>query len=78
MARADAGAGVAVKVLVEEDEVLPVRVVVELLGATVDRPAAGASRRKVRLRRSPSSWATSNSVMSCPEPVGHSTLKSSP
>ena len=40
VARAKAGAVVAVEVLVEEDVVAPVRVVLELLRAAVDRPAA--------------------------------------
>src|SRR5262245_31808352 len=40
VAGAEAGAVVAVEVLVEEDVVAPVRVVLELLGAAVDRPTA--------------------------------------
>src|SRR5262245_24463913 len=40
VARADAGAIVAVKVLVEEDQIPPVRIFLELRGATVDRAAA--------------------------------------
>src|SRR5437773_411577 len=42
VARAEAGAVVAVEVLVEEDEVAPVRVLLELLAAAVDRAAAVA------------------------------------
>jgi len=41
MARANAGAGIAMEVLVEKHEVLPMGIVVEFLGATVDRPTAG-------------------------------------
>src|SRR5262245_21679731 len=38
VAGAEAGAVVAVEVLVKEDQVAPVRVALELLGAAVDRP----------------------------------------
>src|SRR5215813_8124535 len=41
MARANAGAVVAVEVLVEEDEIPPVRVLLELPAASVHGPAAG-------------------------------------
>src|SRR5262245_61574816 len=40
VARAEAGPVVAVEVLVEQDEVAPVRVFLELAGAAVDRAAA--------------------------------------
>src|SRR5438876_7276154 len=40
VARADAGAVVAVEVLVEQNHVAPVRVALELLRVAVDRPAA--------------------------------------
>ena len=79
VAGAEAGAVVAVEVLVEQDQVAPVRIVLEL-GACRRRPAAG---RRRRAGTSPTaaaliSFATSNSVMRRPEPVGHSTVNSSP
>src|SRR4051812_10087259 len=40
VARADAGAIVAVEILVEEDQILPVRVFLKLRRAAVDRAAA--------------------------------------
>jgi len=40
VARADAGAVVAVEVLVEEEQVAPVGIALELFSAAVDRPAA--------------------------------------
>src|SRR5437763_15027224 len=70
---AQALAGVAVEVLVEEEEVLPV-------GASVKRrsppwqgrvPSRRARKRRARRRRS--SVATSSRVMRFPEPGGHST-----
>ena len=79
VAGAEPGAVVAVEILVEQDVVAPVRIVLELLGAAVDRPPA-AARRAGRSasagRRSP--CATSNRFISLPEPVGHSILKLSP
>src|SRR5262245_29233767 len=38
MARAEAGAVVAVEVLVEQDEIAPVRILLELRAPSVDRP----------------------------------------
>ena len=74
----EAGADVAVEVLVEEDQVAPVRVVLELRRAAVDRPATGRVRRNMLESRREISFATSKRVIRFPEPVGHSTLRSSP
>src|SRR5256885_17203857 len=49
MARADPGAVVAVEVLVKQDQVAPVWVALELLGATVDRsPPVAAAKEDPR------------------------------
>ena len=79
MARADAGAVVAVEVLVEQHQVPPVRIALIQLDCR-RAPAAGrpSSFRKMRVSRREISAATSHSVIIWPEPVGHSTLKSSP
>ena len=69
VAGAEACAIVAVEILVEKDVVLPVRIFLELLTP---------SRRKMLESLLLISLATSNKVNSLPEPVGHSTLKSSP
>jgi hypothetical protein len=66
-------AGVAVEVLVEEEQVPPVRVVLELLVVRED----GASR-KMPIRRRLRSSATSARVIRRPEPVGCSTVRSGP
>ena len=75
--RAEAGAVVAVEVFVEEDEVPPVRVGLELLRSAVDR-APFSSRRKMRVIRVVSSFATSNRCIERPDPIGHSMVKRSP
>ena len=41
VARAEAGAVVAVKILIKQDEVAPVRILLELSGAAVHRTLAG-------------------------------------
>ena len=78
VAGAEAGAVVAVEVLVERNAIAPVRVLLELSVPpnTGRRPVA--SRRKMLCRRLEISLATSKSVISLPEPVGHSTRKESP
>src|SRR5581483_5580762 len=49
VARADPGAVVPVEVLVEEDQVPPVRIALELLGPAVDRPPpVGPSQEQPR------------------------------
>src|SRR2546425_12166677 len=49
VAGADAGTVVAVKVFVEEDQVLPVRVALELFGPAVDRaPTLGVAQEDAR------------------------------
>ena len=75
VARADARAGVAVEVLVERNQVVPVGIGLEQLRRAEHRPAttlvlAGRCSR----RRRESSAATSPSVIIRPDPVGHSTL----
>ena len=77
VAGAEAGAVVAVEVLVEQQQVAPVRVGLELLDAAVHRPAAVLVRAGTsRVSRPAISSATSRRFSSRPEPVGHSTLKS--
>ena len=78
VARPDPGAVVAVEVLVEQDQVAPVRVGLELLHRPVDRPLPVFPRVNVFVSRCPITPATCASVSSRPEPVGHSTLNSSP
>ena len=76
---ADTGAGVAVKVFVEEHQVAPVRIVPELLRRAVDRALAGRIAQEDPAsvaRRVPARPRAG--VIIFPEPVGHSTLKSSP
>ena len=46
VAGAEAGAGVAIEIFVEQDEVAPVRIGLELLAIAVDRPAALRCLRK--------------------------------
>ena len=80
MAGAEPGAVVAVEVLVEQDEIAPVRIVLEL-AACRRRPAAGrrsSSQEDARPAGAQSSSATSYSFMRRPEPVGHSIVKLSP
>ena len=79
VARAEAGAVVAVEVFVEQDVVAPVRIVLELLGAAVHRPPAvlvAQEDAREAVARSP--WRPRTGSSCLPEPVGHSTLKSSP
>ena len=71
MAGAEPRAVVTVEVFMEEDQIAPVRIVLKLGGPSVNRPPAALSRRKVLDSRREISWATSNSVMYGPEPVGH-------
>ena len=73
------GPVVAVEVLVEQDQVAPVRVVLEALRRAVDRPPAVLVAQEDRgepAARSPRPPGTGSSGV--PEPVGHSTVKSSP
>ena len=72
------GAVVAVEVLVEQQQVVPVRVGLELLDAAVT-PAGARPRREERARQPVGELARHLAqVSSRPEPVGHSTLKPSP
>ena len=59
VARAEAGAVVAVEVLVEEQQVAPVRVLLEQPLAAVDGSATVRPARKARVSRSEISRATS-------------------
>ena len=78
MAGAHAGAGVAVEIFVKEDQVTPVGVSLELFEIPEYRSAAilileeniGHAARQFS-RDFPQ-------VIKCPDPVGNSTLKSSP
>ena len=79
VARAEARPVVPVEVLVEEDQVAPVRVVLELRRAAVHRALGRrSSRRNVPASRRVISSATSKRFIWWPDPVGHSTVKSSP
>ena len=60
MARAEPGPVVAVEVFVEEDVVAPVRVILELRSASVDRPPSASSLRKMLASRRAISSATPN------------------
>ncbi len=74
VAGADAGAVVAMEVLVEEDEVLPVRILLEGLEAPVHwTPAVGAAEED---RRQPARQLGGDipEPMRVPEPVGNSTV----
>ena len=85
MTRADPGAVVAVEVFVEQDQITPVWVGLEffvppntgLLPACPEQPSKGPAEKSCISRRDISP-ATSQSVIIFPEPVGNSTLKSSP
>ncbi len=72
------GTVVTMEVLVEGDQVTPVRVSLELGRPSINRPASLLVPEKIPQRRSDSSCATSNSVISRPDPVGHSMRNSSP
>ena len=79
MAGAEAGAVVAVEVLVEQDEIAPVRVFLELPRAAVDRPPAVlVAQEDAAPAGAQISSATWYRFICRPEPVGHSTVKSSP
>ena len=72
MAGAEPRAVVTVEVLVKQDQIAPMRIVLELGGAAVNRPPPVWCRAgKCSDSRREISCATSNSVMYCPEPVGH-------
>ena len=78
MAGADAGAGVPVKVLVEEHVVPPVRVGLELLCVPEYGSAPVLVAQEDAGQTRAISWATSKRFICRPEPVGHSTVKSFP
>jgi hypothetical protein len=59
VAGADAGPVVTVEVLVEEEQVSPVRVVLKYRLPPVNGTAAVGASQKIRVSRSPISWATS-------------------
>ena len=69
---------VTLEVFIEEDQIAPVRIVLELGRPPYTGRRPLASRRNVLASRRESSRATSNSVRYRPEPVGHCTVKSSP
>ena len=76
MAGAQAPAGFAVKVFVEQNKVAPMRVSREAGIVAVTRTSSGLRRAgKCAASRRASSCATSWRFMSCPEPVGHSTFR---
>ena len=78
VAGAEPGAVVAVEVLVEQDQVAPVRIVLELRRAAVHRPppVVVAQERRRQPPRDLLRDLEQRHVL--PEPVGHSTLNSSP
>ena len=69
---------VSMEVLVEKNVVSPIRIFLKLLRPAVDGRFPSLSRRKMADSLRASSFATLNRFMYCPEPVGHSTRKSSP
>ena len=69
---------VSVEIFVEQDVILPLRIGLKFLRASVHRPPARLSRRKIPVNRLAISRATSNRFIKLPEPVGHSILKLSP
>ena len=75
---AEARAVVAVEVLVEEEVVVPTGSVWNFSAPPHTGRRPFSSGRKIDTSRRPSSSAISNSVISTPDPVGHSTLNSSP
>ena len=78
MAGSQSGAVVAMKILVEEQVVAPMRIGLEFLSSLAQGPAAACIAEKMQVSRSLMSQATSKRVRICPEPVGHSTRNSSP
>ena len=78
MTGADAGAVVAVEVLVKEDLVAPVRVGLHTSVAPKTGRRPSGPRRKIEIRRREISSAISSRGRCWPEPVGYSTMKSSP
>ena len=78
VAGAEPRAVVTLEVFVEEDQVAPVRIVLNFAVPPYTGRRPLVSRRNVPASRREISCATSNSVMYRPEPVGHCTVKSSP
>jgi hypothetical protein len=76
--RSEARAVVPMEVFIEQNVVSPVGVLLKLFGASIDRSLATRIREKMLDNLRAISFATSNNVRCFPEPVGHSTLKSSP
>jgi hypothetical protein len=66
------------EVLVEKEVVLPGRVALQPLGSSVERAAAVGPGSQIAMIPSARSCAISPNVRCSPEPVGYSTLKSSP
>ena len=69
---------ISVEVFIEQDIVLPVRILLKFLRPAVDRTPALASRKNMLVNRSAISLLTSNRFIILPDPVGHSILKLSP
>src|SRR6516164_3867882 len=69
---------VSMEILIEENVVLPIRIGLELLRPTIDRPSAGLILKKNPRQTVSDFSATSNRFIWFPEPVGHSILKLSP
>ena len=75
---AEAATGVAVEVLEEQRQVAEARIARELRMRIERRADAVRTRQKSATSRRESSVATSPRFIARPEPVGHSTTKSSP
>ena len=78
VAGADAGTVVAVEVFVKQDQVAPVRIVLEFFRAAENRSSLIRIAQEDARQPREISPATSHSVIILPEPVGNSTLKLSP
>ena len=72
------GAVVAVEVLGESDVVPPPRVVLEALHPPKQGLRPSGPTRKIETIRCHRSWAMASSGRRCPDPVGYSTVWSSP
>ena len=78
MTRSDARAIVAVEIFVEEDEVAPVRIVLEQFDSSVERTVAVRSAPENGNEPLLKSSEISQRFIWCPLPVGNSTLNVSP
>jgi hypothetical protein len=79
MTGADARSIVAMEIFVEQNQIAPVRIALEFFRIAVNRPPPVLiAQENIGKTTRDISFATSHSVVSRREPVGHSTLKSFP